>query len=138
MQTHRGRGRRLLDLNGSQYTTSSSASPFFFFFLPSDGRSLRKKKKKPKTKKRLPDFFLPAALFPFSRPFLGARVLFGCWSWRLKGPQCSSSPYHVTFDLFGQRDQQTLGGRGKPAGISATSEGRRGHAVQLSVNVVAT
>lgn len=28
----------------------------------------------------------------------------------LNGPQCSPSPYHVTFDLFGQRDQQRLQG----------------------------
>lgn len=75
---------------------------FFFFF------ALRRPKPK-KNKKRLPDFFFQHPFF-FSRAFLGARVLFGCWLRRLKGPQCSPSPYHVTFDLFGQRDQQTLEG----------------------------
>lgn len=32
------------------------------------------------------------------------------WSGLLNGPLCSPSPYRVTFDLFGQRDQQRLQG----------------------------
>lgn len=57
--------------------------------------------------------FLPFLSVFFSL-FLRAHVLYASGPGTLNGPQCLPSPYRVTFDLFGQRDQQGLLGEETP------------------------